>query len=114
MGLFFLFYIRLRLVLCKHAGFKKIGTGEEIPCQGIQNGALSSERRAPSIRNGGKIFTKLIKEVTLAARLGGGDIEGNARLRTAVMAAKEENMPKDNIDRAIKKGNGGTCRWGSV
>ena len=54
----------------------------------------------------GKIFTKLIKEVTLAARLGGGDIEGNARLRSAVLAAKEENMPKDNIERAIKKGTG--------
>ncbi len=55
----------------------------------------------------GKIFTKLIKEITLAARLGGGDMEGNSRLRQAVMAAKEENMPKDNIDRAIKKGAGG-------
>jgi YebC/PmpR family DNA-binding regulatory protein len=54
----------------------------------------------------GKIFTSLIKEITLAARLGGGDIEGNARLRQAVLAAKEENMPKDNIDRAIKKGTG--------
>jgi YebC/PmpR family DNA-binding regulatory protein len=54
----------------------------------------------------GKVFTKLIKEVTLAARLGGGDIEGNARLRSAVLAAKEENMPKDNIERAIKKGTG--------
>jgi YebC/PmpR family DNA-binding regulatory protein len=55
----------------------------------------------------GKIFTKLIKEITLAARLGGPDQEGNARLRQAIMAAKEENMPKDNIDRAIKKGAGG-------
>jgi YebC/PmpR family DNA-binding regulatory protein len=55
----------------------------------------------------GKIFTKLIKEITLAARLGGHDQEGNARLRQAIMAAKEENMPKDNIDRAIKKGIGG-------
>lgn len=55
----------------------------------------------------GKIFTKIIKEITLAARLGGPDPEGNARLRQAVMAAKEENMPKDNIDRAIKKGTGG-------
>lgn len=54
----------------------------------------------------GKIFTKLIKEVTLAARLGGGDLEGNSRLRQAIMAAKEENMPKDNIDRAVKKGTG--------
>ncbi len=55
----------------------------------------------------GKIFTKLIKEITLAARLGGPDQEGNARLRQAIIAAKEENMPKDNIDRAIKKGSGG-------
>lgn len=54
----------------------------------------------------GKVFTKLIKEITLAARLGGGDIEGNPRLRQAVLDAKEVNMPKDNIDRAIKKGTG--------
>lgn len=54
----------------------------------------------------GKIFTKLIKEIMVAARMGGGDPAGNARLRSAVMAAKTENMPKDNIDRAIKKGTG--------
>ena len=54
----------------------------------------------------GKIFTKLIKEITLAARLGGADIEGNVRLRQAIMAAKEENVPKENIDRAIKKAVG--------
>lgn len=54
----------------------------------------------------GKIFTKLIKELTVAARMGGGDIEANPRLRSAVQAAKSENMPKDNIDRAIKKGTG--------
>ncbi|WP_319588017.1 YebC/PmpR family DNA-binding transcriptional regulator [uncultured Desulfobulbus sp.] len=54
----------------------------------------------------GKIFTKLIKEITIAARMGGGDIDGNPRLRSAVTAAKGENMPKDNIDRAIKKGTG--------
>jgi YebC/PmpR family DNA-binding regulatory protein len=64
-----------------------------------KKGAIDAKR--------GKIFTKIIKEITLAARLGGGDIEGNARLRQAVMAAKEENMPKDNIERAIKKGIGG-------
>jgi YebC/PmpR family DNA-binding regulatory protein len=56
----------------------------------------------------GKIFTKIIKEITLAARLGGPDPEGNARLRQAIMAAKDENMPKENIDRAIKKGTGGS------
>jgi len=55
----------------------------------------------------GKIFSKLIREITLAARLGSPDPEGNARLRQAIMAAKEENMPKENIERAIKKGAGG-------
>ena len=54
----------------------------------------------------GKIFTKLIKEITVAARMGGGEIDANPRLRTAVQAAKNENMPKDNIERAIKKGTG--------
>ncbi|MGB5984412.1 MAG: YebC/PmpR family DNA-binding transcriptional regulator, partial [Desulfobacterales bacterium] len=54
----------------------------------------------------GKIFTKLIKEITVAARMGGGDIDANPRLRSAVQAAKTENMPKDNIERAIKKGTG--------
>lgn len=54
----------------------------------------------------GKIFTRLIKEITVAARFGGGDPEGNPRLRTAIAAAKAENMPKDNINRAIKKGTG--------
>jgi YebC/PmpR family DNA-binding regulatory protein len=54
----------------------------------------------------GKIFTRLIKEITVAARMGGGDIDGNARLRSAVAVAKTENMPKDNITRAIKKGTG--------
>ncbi len=54
----------------------------------------------------GKIFTKLIKEITVSARLGGGDVAMNPRLRAAVAAAKDENMPADNITRAIKKGTG--------
>ncbi|MBC8199179.1 MAG: YebC/PmpR family DNA-binding transcriptional regulator [Desulfobacterales bacterium] len=54
----------------------------------------------------GKVFSKLIKEITVAARTGGGDPSGNPRLRTAILAAKSENMPKDNIERAIKKGTG--------
>ena len=54
----------------------------------------------------GKIFTRLIKELTVAARMGGGDANGNARLRTAIAGAKAANMPADNIDRAIKKGTG--------
>ncbi|HWI40922.1 MAG TPA: YebC/PmpR family DNA-binding transcriptional regulator [Verrucomicrobiae bacterium] len=55
----------------------------------------------------GKIFTKLIKEISIAAKLGGGDPGGNPRLRAAIDKAKSENMPKDNIERAIKKGAGG-------
>ncbi|MCF8087939.1 MAG: YebC/PmpR family DNA-binding transcriptional regulator [Desulfotignum sp.] len=54
----------------------------------------------------GKIFTKLIKEITVAARMGGGDQEANPRLRQAVAAAKAQNMPKENFERAIKKGTG--------
>ncbi|SIQ01024.1 DNA-binding regulatory protein, YebC/PmpR family [Alkalispirochaeta americana] len=54
----------------------------------------------------GKVFSKIIKEITIAARLGGGELESNPRLRTAITKAKGANMPKDNIDRAIKKGTG--------
>ncbi len=54
----------------------------------------------------GKLFSKIIKEITVAARMGGGDQSANARLRSAIAAAKAANMPKDNIDRAIKKGTG--------
>jgi len=54
----------------------------------------------------GKLFTKLIKEITVAARLGGGDADSNPRLRTAVTTARQNSMPTENIDRAIKKGTG--------
>src|SRR6478735_1711483 len=54
----------------------------------------------------GKIFTKLAKEITVAARLGGGDLDSNARLRTAVLKARANSMPRDNIERAVKKGTG--------
>jgi YebC/PmpR family DNA-binding regulatory protein len=54
----------------------------------------------------GKIFTRILKEMTVAARLGGGDPAGNPRLRAAVAEAKANNMPKDNIERAIKRGTG--------
>lgn len=54
----------------------------------------------------GQMFTKFIKEISIAARMGGGDPEMNPRLRTAILKAKAANMPKDNIDRAIKKGTG--------
>ncbi len=63
-----------------------------------KKGALDAKR--------GKIFSKLIKEITVAARMGGGDPDGNPRLRQAIDAAKAQNMPHDNITRAIKKGSG--------
>jgi len=63
-----------------------------------KKGAIDAKR--------GKVFTRLIKEITVAARHGGGDPEGNPRLRSAIATAKSENMPKDNITRAIKKGTG--------
>ena len=53
-----------------------------------------------------QVWTKAIREITVAARVGGGDADGNPRLRTAIEAARAVNMPKDNIDRAIKKGTG--------
>ncbi len=54
----------------------------------------------------GKLFTKFIKEISIAARMGGGDPDSNPRLRTAILKARASNMPKDNIERAIKKGTG--------
>jgi YebC/PmpR family DNA-binding regulatory protein len=63
-----------------------------------KKGALDAAR--------GRMFTKAIREITIAARAGGGDPNGNPRLRTAILAAKAVNMPADNIERAIKKGTG--------
>ena len=64
-----------------------------------KKGAIDAKR--------GKIFSKLIKEITVAARQGGSDPSGNPRLRSAIATAKKENMPNDNISRAIDKGSGG-------
>ena len=63
-----------------------------------KKGALDAKR--------GKLFTKFIKEITVAARSGGGDVEGNARLRKAISDAKAGNMPNDTIDRAVRRGTG--------
>jgi YebC/PmpR family DNA-binding regulatory protein len=65
----------------------------------IRKGAQDAKR--------GKIFTKLIREITTAARMGGADLSANARLRGAVLAGRTQNMPKDTIERAIKRGAGG-------
>ena len=63
-------------------------------------------RKGAQDKKRGKLFTKLIREITVAARMGGGDINANPRLRLAVDKAKAQSMPKDNIERAIKRGAG--------
>ncbi len=63
-------------------------------------------RKGAQGKKRGKLFTKLIREITIAARIGGGEIAANPRLRLAVDKAKSQSMPKDNIDRAIKRGSG--------
>lgn len=63
-------------------------------------------KKAAADSKRGRMFTKLIKEITIAARIGGGDPEGNARLRKAILDAKGVNMPADNIKRAVQKGTG--------
>ena len=68
--------------------------------------ATIKHKKAATDARRGKIFTKLIRELTIAARTGGGDPVTNPRLRTAILAAKNENMPNDNIERAIQRGTG--------
>jgi len=63
-------------------------------------------RKGAQDKKRGKLFTKLIREITIAARIGGGDIASNPRLRLAVDKAKSQSMPRDNIERAIKRGSG--------
>ena len=63
-------------------------------------------RKGAQDKKRGKLFTKLIREITIAARIGGGEIAANPRLRLAVDKAKSQSMPRDNIDRAIKRGSG--------
>src|ERR1700687_944708 len=79
-----------------------------LPMSGHSKWSSIKHKKAARDTKRGKVFTKLIKEITIAARLGGGDINANPRLRTAVTAAKKQSMPNDNIDRAIKKGTGAT------
>jgi YebC/PmpR family DNA-binding regulatory protein len=68
----------------------------------------SKVKRLKAVTDGrkGKVFSRLSREITIAAKAGGGDPGGNARLRTLVLKAREANMPADNVDRAIKKGTG--------
>jgi YebC/PmpR family DNA-binding regulatory protein len=68
--------------------------------------ATTKRKKAVIDAKKGKIFTKITKEITVAAKIGGGDPDGNARLRTAILKAKEANMPADNIKKAVMKGTG--------
>ena len=63
-------------------------------------------RKGAQDKKRGKLFTKLIREITVAAKMGGSDLDANPRLRLAVDKAKAQSMPKDNIERAVKKGTG--------
>ena len=79
---------------------------QEALMSGHSKWATINHKKGAADAKRGKVFTRLIKELMVAARMGGGNPEGNPRLRAAVLAAKAKNMPKDNIDRAIKKGTG--------
>jgi YebC/PmpR family DNA-binding regulatory protein len=68
--------------------------------------ASIKHKKASTDAKRGKVFTKIVKEISIAARIGGGDLSGNPRLRTAIEKAKEVNMPSDNIKRAVMKGTG--------
>ncbi|HUL15267.1 MAG TPA: YebC/PmpR family DNA-binding transcriptional regulator [Terriglobales bacterium] len=68
--------------------------------------ATIKHKKAATDAKRGRVFTRLIREITIASRIGGGDPNTNPRLRTAVLAAKNENMPNDNIERAIQRGTG--------
>jgi YebC/PmpR family DNA-binding regulatory protein len=68
--------------------------------------ATIKRKKAATDQARGKVFSKYIKEITIAARHGGGDLEANPRLRTAIAAAKSVNMPASNIERAVKRGTG--------
>jgi YebC/PmpR family DNA-binding regulatory protein len=78
----------------------------EVPMSGHSKWATIKHKKGALDAKRGKIFTRLIKEITIAAKHGGGDPDGNPRLRTAILAAKAENMPGDNIKKAIQRGTG--------
>jgi YebC/PmpR family DNA-binding regulatory protein len=79
---------------------------EEASMAGHSKWKQIKRKKAVTDAKRGALFTRLIREITIAAKSGGGDPGGNPRLRTAIDAAKAENMPADNIDRAVKKGTG--------
>src|SRR5215468_10455693 len=68
--------------------------------------ATIKHKKAATDAKRGRVFTRIIREITIAARIGGGDANSNPRLRTAISSAKNENMPNENIERAILRGTG--------
>jgi YebC/PmpR family DNA-binding regulatory protein len=90
----------------KQGPVPKIVSYEAIPMSGHSKWATIKHKKAATDAKRGRIFTKLIREITIAARVGGGDPDSNPRLRTAILAAKNENMPNDNIERALARGTG--------
>jgi YebC/PmpR family DNA-binding regulatory protein len=87
-------------------GYRKIEAREDPYMAGHSKWANIRFRKGAQDAKRGKIFTRLIREITVAARMGGGDASANPRLRTAIDKALAQNMPKDNIERAIKRGTG--------
>jgi YebC/PmpR family DNA-binding regulatory protein len=79
---------------------------EAVDMSGHSKWSTIKHKKGAADAKRGKVFTKVIKEITIAARLGGGDPGGNPRLRRAIDLAKSHNMPQDNVTRAIKKGTG--------
>jgi YebC/PmpR family DNA-binding regulatory protein len=73
---------------------------------GHSHWATTKHKKAAVDAKRGKVFTKIIREITTSARIGGGDPDGNPRLRTAMLKAREQNMPQDNIKKAIQRGTG--------
>src|SRR6266545_7284315 len=84
---------------------QRAGSGEQ-NMAGHSKWKQIKRKKAVTDQKRGAVFTRLIREITIAAKQGGGDPNGNARLRTAIEAAKANSMPKENIERAIKKGTG--------
>ena len=88
------------------AGLNEILVYEGTVMSGHSKWATIKHKKAATDAKRGRAFTRLIRELTIAARIGGGDASSNPRLRTAILAAKNENMPNDNIERAILRGTG--------
>jgi YebC/PmpR family DNA-binding regulatory protein len=85
---------------------KSYAREEEFIMSGHSKWATIKHKKAATDAKRGRVFTRLIREITIASRIGGGDANSNPRLRTAILAAKNENMPNDNIERAVMRGTG--------